>query len=312
MTDPNPPVNQPRTGPSTRTGIRPRVILPQAGSPSPDHQPDGEFPSPADPVPAVPLVSLTNVVKTYPGPLTVLKSISVDITTGEDVAVVGPSGSGKTTMLSIMGILDRPTSGEVRIDGADAGAMPEADRAQLRAEVIGFVFQQFFLLPTLSALENVAEGMLYQGIRRPQRRKQAMEALDRVGLSSRAHHLPGELSGGEQQRVAIARAIAGGPRLLFADEPTGALDQTSGHMVVDHLLRIAEEGTTVVVITHDQGLASRFSRQISLLDGEIVADSAPYTKDPNTVPVGTVLRGSREPRRTVPTGTHTIPGADDE
>ena len=226
------------------------------------------------PAPASPLVSLTDVVKTYPGPLTVLKSISVDITTGEDVAVVGPSGSGKTTMLSIMGILDRPTSGEVRIAGADAGSMPEADRAQLRAEVIGFVFQQFFLLPTLSALENVAEGMLYQGIRRPQRKKRAMEALDRVGLSSRAHHLPGQLSGGEQQRVAIARAIAGGPRLLFADEPTGALDQTSGHMVVDHLLRIADEGTTVVVITHDQGLASRFSRQISLLDGEIVADSA--------------------------------------
>jgi len=220
------------------------------------------------------LVSLTDVVKTYPGPLTVLKDVSVEIGAGEEAAIVGPSGSGKTTMLSIMGILDRPTSGQVRIDGMDAGSLPEADRAQLRAEVIGFVFQQFFLLPTLSAVENVAEGMLYQGIRRHVRRQKALEALDRVGLSSRAHHLPGQLSGGEQQRVAIARAIAGGPRLLFADEPTGALDQTSGHMVVDYLLQIASEGTTVVVITHDQGLASRFSRQISLLDGQIVADSA--------------------------------------
>ena len=224
--------------------------------------------------PNPPLVSLTDVVKTYPGPLTVLKDITLAIGTGDEVAVVGPSGSGKTTMLSIMGILDRPTSGEVRIGGVDAGSLPEADRAQLRAEVIGFVFQQFFLLPTLSAVENVAEGMLYEGIRRTARRKRAMEALDRVGLSSRAHHLPGQLSGGEQQRVAIARAIAGGPQLLFADEPTGALDQASGHMVVDQLLQIAAEGTTVVVITHDTGLASRFSRQISLLDGEIVADSA--------------------------------------
>ena len=264
VTLPNPPVilpNPPVILPS------PPVILPKAGSPLPTPTPTPESPKPL-------LVSLIDVVKTYPGPLTVLHDISLDIGTGDEVAVVGPSGSGKTTMLSIMGILDRPTSGEVRIGGVDTGSLPEADRAQLRAEVIGFVFQQFFLLPTLSAVENVAEGMLYQGIRRTQRKKQAMEALERVGLSARANHLPGQLSGGEQQRVAIARAIAGGPQLLFADEPTGALDQASGHMVVDQLLQIASEGTTVVVITHDTGLASRFSRQISLLDGQIVSDSA--------------------------------------
>ena len=223
---------------------------------------------------AASLIALTDVVKTYPGPLTVLKNVNVDIRAGEDVAIVGPSGSGKTTMLSIMGTLDRPTSGEVWIDGVDASRLSEARRAQLRAEVIGFVFQQFFLLPTLSAMENVAEGMLYQGIRHHERRERAMEALDRVGLSARAGHLPGQLSGGEQQRVAIARAIAGGPRLLFADEPTGALDQASGHMVVDYLVQIANEGTTVIVITHDQALAARFSRRISLLDGQIVDDSA--------------------------------------
>jgi len=221
-----------------------------------------------------PLISLYEVTKTYPGhpPLTVLHSVNLDIGAGEDLAVVGPSGSGKTTMLSIMGILDHPTSGEVWIDQVNVNDLPEADRARLRAESIGFVFQQFFLLPTLSAAENVAEGMLYQGIRRPQRHQRALEALDRVGLAERAHHRPGQLSGGEQQRVAIARAIAGGPRLIFADEPTGALDQASGHMVVDYLRDIATDGTTVVVITHDQGLASGFTRRVSLLDGEIVAD----------------------------------------
>ena len=220
------------------------------------------------------LVSLREVTKTYPGnpPLTVLSNVTLDISPGEDIAVVGPSGSGKTTMLSIMGILDQPTSGDVLIDGVNPASLTEAQRAQLRAEGIGFVFQQFFLLPTLTAWENVAEGMLYQGFKRSVRKRLAMEALDRVGLTPRATHRPGQLSGGEQQRVAIARAIAGGPRLLFADEPTGALDQTSGHMVVDHLQSIAGDGTTVVVITHDQSLAARFSRQISLLDGIIVED----------------------------------------
>jgi len=220
------------------------------------------------------LVSLQGVTKTYPGPLTVLRDVSLDIAAGEDVAVVGPSGSGKTTMLSIMGTLDTPTAGEVWVGGVNTSTLTDPARARLRAEDIGFVFQQFFLLPTLSALDNVAEGLLYRGWRRPRRRDQAMEALDRLGLTARAHHRPGELSGGEQQRVAIARAIAGGPRLVLADEPTGSLDQASGHMIVDYLQAIADDGTTVVVITHDQALAARFGRQISLLDGTVVEDDS--------------------------------------
>ncbi len=226
-------------------------------------------------VPASTLVSLRAVRKTYPGnpPLTVLDHANVDIGVAEDVAVVGPSGSGKTTLLSIMGTLDHPTSGEVWINQVNTAELPEYERAQLRAEVVGFVFQQFFLLPTLTAWENVAEGMLYQGIKRSVRKTHALQALEQVGLAARASHRPNQLSGGEQQRVAIARAIAGGPRLLLADEPTGALDQASGQLIIDTLQTIAAAGTTVVVITHDQGLAARFRRQISLLDGEIIADS---------------------------------------
>jgi putative ABC transport system ATP-binding protein len=245
----------------------------------------------------VPLVSLKQITKTYPGnpPLTVLNNVTLDIEVGEDVAVVGPSGSGKTTMLSIMGILDQPSSGEVFIDGLDPTDFPEAAKARLRAESIGFVFQQFFLLPTLSAWENVAEGMLYQGIKRATRRERAFEALEKVGLAPRASHRPGQLSGGEQQRVAIARAIAGGPRLLFADEPTGALDQSSGQLIVDQLQSIASDGTTVVVITHDQGLASRFSRQISLLDGNVVAD----TKSGEMPSVKGLKTSKKKPREVV-------------
>lgn len=233
------------------------------------------------PIPDMPVAStdaellrLVGVSKTYPGspPLTVLKQVDLSIGAGEDVSVVGPSGSGKTTMLSIMGTLDQPSQGEVWIDGVDVATLPQADCARLRAETIGFVFQQFYLLPTLTAVDNVAEGMLYRGTRRSQRRELAMAALERVGLAARARHLPGQLSGGEQQRVALARAIAGGPRLLFADEPTGALDQTAGHMVVDYLQAVAAEGTTVIVITHDQGLADRFARRIALLDGSVVGD----------------------------------------
>ena len=222
----------------------------------------------------VPQLALRGVNKLYPGhpPLHVLKDVTLTVGRGEFVAVVGPSGSGKTTMLSIMGILDQPTSGRVWIDGVDAAEVSEVERARLRADVVGFVFQQFFLLPSLSAVDNVAEGMLYQRVPRQERRRRAYAALDLVGLAPRAKHRPGELSGGEQQRVAIARAIAGDPHVLFADEPTGALDQTTGHMIVDYLRAIADRGTTVVVITHDAGLAERFDRKISVLDGRIVGD----------------------------------------
>ncbi|MDR1806992.1 MAG: ABC transporter ATP-binding protein [Propionibacteriaceae bacterium] len=226
------------------------------------------------PPPSTAQIALRHVNKIYPGspPLHVLKDVSVTIHKGEFVAVVGPSGSGKTTMLSIMGTLDQPTSGEVWVDGVNAAEISEVERSSLRSDVIGFVFQQFFLLPSLTAVENVAEGMIYQRIPRAERRSRAFAALEKVGLSHRAGHRPGELSGGEQQRVAIARAIAGDPHVLFADEPTGALDQTTGHMIVDYLRGIADTGTTVIVITHDAGLAAGFDRKISVLDGEIVRD----------------------------------------
>jgi putative ABC transport system ATP-binding protein len=217
---------------------------------------------------------LRDVNKTYPGtpPLHVLKDINVTIESGEYVAVVGPSGSGKTTMLSIMGTLDQPTSGEVWIGGVNAAEISEVARANLRSDVIGFVFQQFFLLPSLSALDNVAEGMLYQRIPMAERRERSRQALEMVGLGHRAGHRPGQLSGGEQQRVAIARAIAGRPRILFADEPTGALDQKTGRMVTEYLRAVADQGTTVIVITHDNALADRFDRKIAVLDGVIVSD----------------------------------------
>jgi putative ABC transport system ATP-binding protein len=222
-----------------------------------------------------PLLRLDHVDKIYPGhpPLHVLKDINVAIEAGEFMAVVGPSGSGKTTMLSIMGTLDQPTNGTLWVEGINVAELSEAARSRLRSDVIGFVFQQFFLLPSLNAVDNVATGMLYQGIGRSQRRARALAALERVGLAGRAGHRPSELSGGEPQRVAIARAIAGEPAVLFADEPTGALDQASGRMVVDYLAEIAAQGTPVLVITHDAGLAARFDRQISILDGRIVADT---------------------------------------
>ncbi|MDR1118770.1 MAG: ABC transporter ATP-binding protein, partial [Bifidobacteriaceae bacterium] len=182
-------------------------------------------------------LALRGVSKIYPTkpPLAALKNVTLDIDRGEFVAVVGPSGSGKTTLLSVMGLLDTPTSGEVWIDGVNAAQLSEAGRSRARSDQIGFVFQQFYLLPSLTARDNVATGMLYQGIPAAGRRERAESALERVGLAARAKHRPGELSGGEQQRVAIARAIAGDPAVVFADEPTGALDHASGRLVLDCL-----------------------------------------------------------------------------
>jgi putative ABC transport system ATP-binding protein len=218
-----------------------------------------------------PLLSLRGVSKIYPTkpPLAALRGVDLDIARGEFVAVVGPSGSGKTTLLSLMGLLDTPTEGEIWINGVNAAALSEAGRSRARSDQIGFVFQQFYLLPALTARDNVASGMLYQGIPASQRRSKADFALERVGLAARASHRPGELSGGEQQRVAIARAIAGDPAIVFADEPTGALDQASGRMVLDCLKSAHDAGATVVVITHDINLAGLFERQIHVLDGEV-------------------------------------------
>jgi putative ABC transport system ATP-binding protein len=214
-------------------------------------------------------LALRRVSKVYPTkpPLHALRDVTLDIELGEFVAVVGPSGSGKTTLLSVMGLLDVPTSGEVWVDGVEAARLSEAERSRVRSDQIGFVFQQFYLLSALTARENVATGMLYQGLAVAERRRRADAALEKVGLTERASHRPQELSGGEQQRVAIARAIAGDPAVVFADEPTGALDQASGRMVLECLRSANDSGATVVVITHDPDLASQFSRQVHVLDG---------------------------------------------
>lgn len=222
------------------------------------------------------VVELVDVTKDYPGspPLRVLHGVSVEISAGELVAVVGASGSGKTTMLSIMGTLDEPTGGRVLIDGTDVANLSEPDRAALRARRIGFVFQQFFLLPSLSAKDNVALGLLYSGVPARERSVRAVDALHRVGLGHRLDHRPGQLSGGEQQRVAIARALVRDPAVLFADEPTGALDSATGESILEILTGVASNGTAVAIITHDAGIASRMQRQVRIHDGRIVRDAA--------------------------------------
>ncbi|MER8225871.1 ABC transporter ATP-binding protein [Streptomyces sp. NPDC094143] len=221
-----------------------------------------------------PVLHLNQVVKEYPGnpPLRILHGIDLTIEPGELVAVVGPSGSGKSTLLALIGSLDRPTSGTLTFEGHDLAGLSEPEIAALRAHRVGFVFQQFFLLPGLTCVENVATGLLYTGAGPSHRRTLAAEALHKVGLGHRLTHHPHQLSGGEQQRVAIARALVGRPALLLADEPTGALDSASGTAVVDLLRGLHRDGTTVVVITHDRDLAASFPRRIGIQDGRIAFD----------------------------------------
>jgi putative ABC transport system ATP-binding protein len=222
-----------------------------------------------------PVIELRGVSKRYPGerPVDALVDIDLRIDAGELLAIVGPSGSGKSTLLHVLGTLDRATSGEVTIVGARVEGLSDRRLSALRAWRIGFVFQHFHLLNGESALANVADGLLYRGVRGPERRRAAAAALERVGLANRAHHRPGQLSGGERQRVAIARALVGDPAILLADEPTGNLDTVTGRSLTDLLRDLnATDGMTIAVITHDRDLAASLPRQVELQDGRIIGD----------------------------------------
>jgi putative ABC transport system ATP-binding protein len=215
---------------------------------------------------------LHEVSKEYSGGVHALRGVSVDIANGERVAVIGPSGSGKTTMLTILGTLERPTSGEVEVAGRDAVKASDGALAGLRAHELGFVFQGFHLQDGMTAVDNVATGMLYTGAPVRERRAAARVALERVGLGHRLTHKPNQLSGGERQRVAIARALAKRPSIILADEPTGNLDSKAGGEVIDLLHELAAEGATLALITHDDNIARTFPRRLHMRDGEILED----------------------------------------
>ena len=243
-----------------------------------------------------PVLEVRRVTKIYPSepPVTALRDISFTVGRGELVGIVGPSGSGKTTLLHLMGTLDRPSAGLVRITGLDVERLSDRELAALRATRIGFVFQQFFLAEHQSVLDNVADGLLYAGVAQSERRARALDALGLVGLAERPHARPTQLSGGQRQRVAVARALVGSPAIVLADEPTGNLDQATGQAILALFERLHHLGVTIVVITHDQNIAGRMDRHIEMLDGHIVYDSADKTGQEARQARGDVVLGRND------------------
>jgi putative ABC transport system ATP-binding protein len=229
------------------------------------------------------VLELDDVTKTYPGepPVQALRGVNLTLGQGELVGIVGPSGSGKTTLLQLMGTLDRPTSGRVRVTGLDVATMADDEVAYLRAARIGFIFQQFFLAEHATVLDNVADGLLYAGIPVRQRRELARAALELVGLAQRPHARPTQLSGGQRQRVATARALVGEPAIVLADEPTGNLDQATGQSILGLIDQLHQAGSTIAVITHDHAIADRMPRKVEIIDGRIVADTRPLGGGPS-------------------------------